>query len=150
MEEEKIRLTLEPNERINTAILKDAPTMKSVTVNTDKTTYSAGTIDESMLSEEEKEMVEQFAAEIDIENVDQIVNYGTNAQTNISDFSSTILKKVKTYDLGEVGDSLKELTVALDATTEPEKRGILGIFQKAKRGVGSIKANYAKAENNVN
>ena len=33
--------------------------------------------------------------------------------------------------------------------TEPEKKGILGIFQKAKRGVDSIKANYAKAETNV-
>jgi len=111
--------------------------------------YSVGTIDESMLSEEEKELVNQFASEINIENVDQIVNYGIKAQTNISDFSITILKKVKTYDLGEVGDSLKELTVTLDATTEPEKKGILRIFQKAKSGIGSIKANYAKAESNV-
>ena len=37
----------------------------------------------------------------------------------------------------------------MDATTEPEKKGILGIFQKAKKGVDSIKANYAKAETNV-
>ena len=150
MGEEKIKLTLDPNEGINSTILADIPSMKSVTGSADKATYSAGTIDESMLSEDEKAMVEEFAAEIDIENVDQIVNYGTKAQTNIAEFSSAILKKVKTYDLGEVGDSLKELTVALDATTESEKRGILGIFQKAKRNVGSLKANYAKAENNVN
>ncbi len=150
MEEEKIKLTLDPNESMNTTILADIPSMKNVAGSADKSTYSAGTIDESMLSEDEKAMVEQFAAEIDIEKVDQIVNYGTKAQTNIAEFSSAILKKVKTYDLGEVGNSLKELTVALDATTESEKRGILGIFQKAKRSVGSIKANYAKAENNVN
>lgn len=150
MGEEKIKLTLDPNEGINTTILSDIPSMKSMTGSGDKPTYSAGTIDESMLSEDEKAMVEEFAAEINIENVDQIVNYGTKAQTNIAEFSSVILKKVKTYDLGEVGDSLKELTVALDATTESEKRGILGIFQKAKRSVGSIKANYAKVENNVN
>ena len=56
---------------------------------------------------------------------------------------------IPTVNVGEVGDSLKELTVALDATTEPEKKGILGVFQKAKRGVGSIRANYAKAESNV-
>ncbi|MCD7835156.1 MAG: toxic anion resistance protein [Lachnospiraceae bacterium] len=37
----------------------------------------------------------------------------------------------------------------MDATTEPEKKGIFGIFQKAKRGIDSIKANYAKAETNV-
>jgi len=111
--------------------------------------YSAGTIDESMLSNEEREKVNQFVAEIDISNVDQVVNYGMAAQQNISAFSVSILKKVKTYDLGEVGTSLKELTVALDATTEPERKGILGVFQKAKRGVGSARANYAKAENNV-
>lgn len=111
--------------------------------------FSAGTIDESMLSDEEKEMVEQFANEIDIENVDQVVNYGIQAQTNISSFSTSILKKVKTYDLGEVGDSLKELTVALDTTLEPERKGILGLFQKAKHGVDTIRANYAKAESNV-
>ena len=146
--EEKIQLTLNPEQKMAEKLLDSVPTMQSV-VNKSESNYSAGTIDESMLSEEEKAMVEQFASEIDIENVDQIVNYGIKAQTNISEFSTTILKKVKTYDLGEVGDSLKELTVALDATTEPEKKGILGIFQKAKRGVGSIRANYAKAESNV-
>lgn len=102
-----------------------------------------------MLSEEEREMVDQFAEEIDITNVDQVVKYGMTAQQNISDFSVSILKKVKTYDLGEVGTSLKELTTAVDATTEPEKKGIFGVFQKAKRGVGTIRANYAKAESNV-
>lgn len=147
MEEEKINL-LESGAKDYRTLFDNVPTMQSV-VNKPESNYSAGTIDESMLSEEEKAMVEQFASEIDIENVDQIVNYGIKAQTNISEFSTTILKKVKTYDLGEVGDSLKELTVALDATTEPEKKGILGVFQKAKRGVGSIRANYAKAESNV-
>ena len=146
--EEKIQLTLNPEKKTAETLLDSVPTMQSV-VNKSESSYSAGTIDESMLSEEEKTLVEQFASEIDIENVDQIVNYGIKAQTNISEFSTTILKKVKTYELGEVGDSLKELTVALDVTTEPEKKGILGIFQKAKRGVGSIRSNYAKAESNV-
>ena len=147
MEAGKVNLTLEPDKKTGEG-LDNIPTMKSVVKN-DETSYSVGTIDESTLSEEERAMVDQFASEINIENVDQIVNYGIKAQTNISDFSTTILKKVKTYDLGDVGDSLKELTIALDATTEPEKKGILGIFQKAKRGVGSIRANYAKAESNV-
>ena len=102
-----------------------------------------------MLSEEEKAIVEQFANEIDISNVDQVVKYGVGAQRNISDFSVSILKKVKTYDMGEVGESLRDLTIALDATVEPEKKGLFGVFQKAKRGVGAIRANYAKAESNV-
>ena len=148
MGEEKINLTLEPGEKTKEGLLESVPAMKDV-ASTLGTHYSAGTIDESMLSDDEKRMVEQFASEIDIENVNQVVNYGIKAQTNISEFSTAILKKVKTYDLGEVGDSLKELTIALDASTEPEKKGILGVFQKAKRGIDSIRANYVKAESNV-
>ncbi len=142
----QINLTLEPN--VDGAI-NHTPTLTSISKKTTKKTYSVGTIDESMLSAEEKETVEQFATEIDITNVNQIVKYGVEAQRNISDFSISILKKVKTYDLGEVGTSLKELTLALDATTEPARKGLRGLFQKAKRGVNSIRANYAKAESNV-
>ena len=149
METEKIKLTLNPSEKDGSLMFGNVPSMKSVVDVREKTNYAVGTIDESMLTNEEKEMIEQFASEINIENVDQIANYGMKAQSNISDFSSSILKKVKTYELGEIGDSLKELTIALDATTEPEKKGVLGLFQKAKRGVSSIRANYTKAENNV-
>lgn len=148
MKTEKTKLTLKANIQSDEGLLNNTPVMKSI-VDNNETSYSAGTIDESMLSEEEKEMIEQFASEIDIENVDQIVDYGINAQTNISNFSTEILKKVKTYDLGEVGDSLKALTIALDATTESKKKGIFGVIQKAKRSINSVKANYTKAENNV-
>ena len=128
-----------------------APKLKSVTdsVSNKPDSYSVGTIDESMLTEEEHTVVEQYASEIDISNVEQIVRYGVGAQRNISDFSVSILKKVRTYDMGEVGESLRDLTIALDATVEPEKKGFFGMFQKAKRGVGAIRANYAKAESNV-
>lgn len=115
-----------------------------------KDRFSVGTVDESMLTPEEKQLVEQYAGEIDIADVDQIVKFGVSAQRNISDFSISILKKVKTYDMGEVGESLKELTIALDATSEPEKKGIAGLFQKARRRIGAVRANYAEAETNVN
>ena len=149
MNKESITLTLSPEESMKDSLSAEIPSMPVVNTKIDDKDYSAGTIDESMLSDEEREKVNQFVTEIDISNVDQVVNYGMAAQQNISAFSVSILKKVKTYDLGEVGTSLKELTVALDATTEPERKGILGVFQKAKRGVGSVRASYAKAENNV-
>jgi uncharacterized protein YaaN involved in tellurite resistance len=150
-ERKQYNLTLEP-EIIDGSLAQGAtPTLSSakrkITLKSDN--YSVGTIDENMLSEEEKALVEQFANEIDISNVDQVVKYGVGAQRNISDFSVSILKKVKTYDMGEIGESLKNLTIALDATVEPEKKGVFGLFQKAKRGVGAIRANYAKAESNV-
>lgn len=147
----KIKLTLNPEEeKQSNILLEGAPVRQTVQpIVQTQTEYNAGSIDESMLSNDEKEMVAQFANEIDISNAKQVIQYGSSAQKSISDFSVNILGKVKTSELGDVGDALKELTVALDATTEPEKKGILGIFQKAKRGVDSIKANYAKAETNV-
>lgn len=147
----KTKLTLNPEEeKQSNILLEGAPVRQTVQpIVQTQTEYNAGSIDESMLSNDEKEMVAQLANEIDISNSKQVIQYGSSAQKSISDFSVNILGKVKTSELGDVGDALKELTVALDATTEPEKKGILGIFQKAKRGVDSIKANYAKAETNV-
>ena len=147
----KTTLTLNPEEeKQSNTLLEGVPVRQTVQpIAQTQAEYSAGSIDESMLSNDEKEMIAQFANEIDISNAKQVIQYGSSAQKSISDFSVNILGKVKTSELGDVGDALKELTVALDATTEPEKKGILGIFQKAKRGVDSIKANYAKAETNV-
>jgi len=147
----KTTLTLNPEEeKQSNTLLEGVPVRQTVQpIVQTQAEYSAGSIDESMLSNDEKEMIAQFANEIDISNAKQVIQYGSSAQKSISDFSVNILGKVKTSELGDVGDALKELTVALDATTEPEKKGILGIFQKAKRGVDSIKANYAKAETNV-
>lgn len=137
---------------LNPELVNSIPTLTSVKGQRrfQEDGYSVGTIDESMLTPEEQQIVTQYASEIDITDTDQIVRYGVSAQRNISDFSVSILKKVKTHDMGEIGESLKELTIALDATVEPEKKGIFGLFQKAKRGIGAIRANYAKAESNVN
>ena len=138
----KTTLTLNPEEeKQSNTLLEGVPVRQTVQpIVQTQAEYSAGSIDESMLSNDEKEMIAQFANEIDISNAKQVIQYGSSAQKSISDFSVNILGKVKTSELGDVGDALKELTVALDATTEPEKKGILGIFQKA---------NYAKAETNV-
>ena len=143
-------LTLNPDEQPREDFSFDAtPRMGTIQMPTVSKEYQAGSIDESMLTVEEKQMVEQFASEINIADSKQVLSYGAAAQRNISDFSISVLNKVKTRDLGDVGESLKELTVALNATTEPEKKGIMGLFQKAKRNIEGIKANYAKAETNV-
>lgn len=141
-----IELTLEPNIDI---MKTEIPTMKNIKMENDIKAYNAGSIDENMLSDEEKQMVNKIAEEIDITNSNQIMKYGIAAQKGIADFSVNVLNKVKTKDLGEVGDSLKELTIFLKTSTKPERKGIGKFFQKAKRGVDSVKANYAKAETNV-
>jgi len=144
-------LTLNPDVERENILFSDSPALTSVDRSSSSKAdgFSVGTIDESMLTDEDKAIVEQFSNEIDITNVNQVVKYGVGAQRNISEFSASILKKVKTYDMGEIGESLRDLTIALDATVEPERKGLRGVFQKAKHGASAIRANYAKAESNV-
>ena len=63
-------------------------------------------LDESMLSEAEKKMVEEFSQKIDVTDSNLVLNYGAAAQKNIAAFSESALNNVKTKDLGEVGEAL--------------------------------------------
>jgi uncharacterized protein YaaN involved in tellurite resistance len=106
-------------------------------------------IDESMLTEEEKAIVNDFAEKIDISDSNMVMTYGAAAQQHIASFSESALNSVKTKDLGEIGDTLSSLVVQLKTMDEPEKKGIAGWFQKKKNDVATMKANYTKAEANV-
>ena len=79
------------------------------------------------------------------------MNYGSNAQKNISEFSEAALNSVRTKDLGEVGGMLGDLVVELQGLNfDPEeKKGFLGLFKKATQNIASLKAQYDKAEVNV-
>ena len=105
--------------------------------------------DLSALSEQEQQAVLAFSKQIDLENAQQILEYGASAQKNIADFSDTALAKVKTGDLGEIGDMLSGLLVELKTMDEPEKKGIAGLFRKAKINAEEMKSRFATAEVNV-
>ena len=80
------------------------------------------------------------------------MNYGSNAQKNISEFSEAALNSVRTKDLGEVGGMLGDLVVELQGLKvfhPEEKKGFLGLFKKATQNIASLKAQYDKAEVNV-
>ena len=108
-------------------------------------------LDESMLSEAEKKMVDEFAKKIDVTDSNLVLQYGAAAQKNIAAFSENALNSVKTKDLGEVGEALSALVVELKdfGEEEEEKKGIFGFFQKKKKDLEALKASYAKAETNV-
>lgn len=116
---------------------------------TEETLASAGAVDESMLSEEEKKQVEEYIKTIDISNVKLVNSYGASAQKGISGFSVSITNNVKTKEFGDIGDSLRELQIAINSTTTPEKKGLLGLFKKGKQKVTFLIANYESAETNI-
>ena len=109
-------------------------------------------MDDSMLSEEEKEMVANFTQQIDLRNTNAILRYGAGVQKKMADFSESALENVKSKDFGEVGDMLSSVVVELKSfdAEEEEKKGFFGnLFKKTENKLTSMKAKYAKAEDNV-
>ena len=106
-------------------------------------------LDDSMLSEEEKKMVEAFAGQIDLSDSAAVLQYGAGAQKKMADFSETALDNVKTKDLGEVGTLLSDVVTELKSFDAEEEKGFLGFFKKSSNKLTAMKAKYAKAEVNV-
>ena len=104
-----------------------------------------------VLTPEEKKMVADFAAKIDLRSSNAILQYGAGAQKKIADFSESALENVKTKDLGEVGDMLAGVVTELKSfDEEEEEKGIFGFFKKGGNKLANMKAKYDKAEVNVN
>ena len=106
--------------------------------------------DKIQLTDAEKKAVDDFAAKIDISNANHILQYGADAQAKITQFSDMALEKVRTKDLGSVGDTLSSLVVELKGFDPNEqKKGFFGLFKKAGASIAELKAKYDKAEVNV-
>ena len=107
-------------------------------------------IDDSMLSEEEKAAVDEFAEKIDITDSQIVMQYGAPAQTKVSQFSDTALEKVRTKDLGAVGDDITKLITELKGLSiDEEEKGFRGLFRRQTNKIEALKAKYDSAEENV-
>ena len=108
-------------------------------------------LDIDSLSPAEQAAVREFSAKIDVTDSTQILSYGSNAQKNISDFSADALAKVRTKDLGEVGNMLTDLVSELKGLSyeEAPAKGLKGLFKKTSRSIADLKNRYDKAEVNV-
>ena len=107
-------------------------------------------MEQTVLSPEEQQMVDSFAKKIDIENTNQILQYGAGTQKKMADFSDAALENVRTQDLGEVGDLITQVVGELrDFDAAEEEKGFLGFFKKQGSKIENMKNRYAKAEVNV-
>lgn len=106
--------------------------------------------EEVNLSPEERRMVEEFAAKIDLHSSNMILQYGAGAQKKMTDFSETALENVRTKDLGEVGEMLASVVSELRTLEEEEEdKGFFSFFKKSRNKLANMKAKYEKAEGNV-
>ena len=107
-------------------------------------------MEQTILTPEEQQMVDSFAQKIDIENTNQILQYGAGTQKKMADFSDAALENVRTQDLGEVGELITQVVGELrDFDATEEEKGFLGFLKKQGNKIENMKNRYAKAEVNV-
>ena len=107
-----------------------------------------------MLTEEEKNAIEEFNKKIDITDATQILQYGSAAQAKISKFSDDVLEDVKTKNTGEVGDLLANLVSEIksfdNAIIGSDSKGFFAkLFTNAKKEFDKILAKYSNIEKNI-
>ena len=132
-------LTLEPD-------LSEEPIMDAAK---EETRLLQPKMAEPALTPKEQQMVNDFAAKIDVENTAQILQYGAATQKKMADFSDAALNNVRTQDLGEVGDLIVSVVGELKGFDAQESKGLLGFFRKKAGELENMKNRYAKAEANV-
>ena len=147
MMDNEIKLTLEAEE-------PQAPTLTldpDAEAQGQETAAEPVVLDESSLTPEEQKVVSEFAEKIDITNSTLVLQYGSAAQKKIASFSDTALDKVRTKDLGEIGDEISSLVVELKGfdVGEEEKKGLFGWFKNTGNKITAMKAKYDSAEANV-
>ncbi len=106
-------------------------------------------LDESMLSEEERKMVDDFSKQIDLTDSNMVIQYGVGAQKKLTDFSESALSSVRTQDLGEVGDMITGVVAELKNFDAAESKGLFGFFKKGANKIQMMRTKYDKAEANV-
>ncbi len=107
--------------------------------------------DESTLTDDEKQTIDNFVSQIDLYNSGSVMQFGAGIQKKIADFSETALDKVQTKDLGEIGDMLSDVVSELKSfDVQEEQKGLFSFFKKSANKLTVLQAKYDKAENNVN
>ncbi len=147
-------LTLTPTatataEAVPELTLDSAATPATPAVEPEKPEVKPVELDESLLTEEEKQAVADFAGKIDITDSNLVLNYGSAAQKSVASFSENALSKVRNKDLGEVGETLSALVLEVKGFGKEEKKGLSGLFQKQKDKLALMKEQYGKTEASV-
>ena len=143
-------LTLNPTAAAQEAVPELTLTPDAPAPEQEKKEVEPVKVDESMLTEQEKLAVDEFAKKINITDTNLVLNYGVAAQKSVATFSENALSSVRNKDLGEVGETLSNLVVEVKGFGQEEKKGFAGLFHKQKDKLELMRAQYGKAETSVN
>ena len=138
----------EVKEQAPTLVFGEIVEEKDIPVVVEQKEVPQETLNESMLTDEERKMVDEFSTQIDLYNSNAVLQYGVGTQKKMADFSGDALDNVKTKDMGEIGDMLSGVVTELKNFDE-EQKGFLGLFKKSANKIENLKAKYSKAETNI-
>lgn len=101
------------------------------------------------LPAEQQEQARKLAEQIDITDTDSVLNYGSNAQQKIGDFSHNVLNHVQNQDTGTIGSAINDLMFQLEESDPDElakenQNFLQRIFKRAKRSIYETTAKYQK------
>lgn len=90
--------------------------------------------------------VKEIAGSIDVKDSQAIIEYGVGAQTDIADFSDTVLNQVRSKDAGHAGEALNDLMVSVKEIDVDSISGNSsnGLFKRFSRQVKKFIGRYNK------
>ena len=123
------------------------PTQKVKASQENDTTAPIRLIDQ--LSDERQKQAQELAKQIDVDDTQAVLSYGSAAQKKLGEFSHSMLTHVQNNDVGPIGDSLNELMFRLNEASPSELQAQEGnifkkMFGKMKQSIYEITAKYQK------
>lgn len=105
-------------------------------------------IDKLSLTDQQKQQIETYKKQIDINDSLSISKFGNESQKEVANFSTSIINGTLVKDSGEVGGLLTDLSLNLKGFSEnlQEKKGIAKLFENSKKKITILKTKYSSVE----
>lgn len=105
-----------------------------------------------LLLPEEKDKVDELKNSITVSDSNDIIQYASEVQGKMADFSNEMMKNMKTKSAGEVGDVLSTLVAEIN-NFETTDKGLFSFitrfFRSAKSTANKLVAKYSTVETNI-
>lgn len=102
------------------------------------------------LTDEERALVQQYKDKINLTSSTDIIQFGVGSQSQVGNFSTEILKQVRTKGLGGAEDILINLRSDLKSFDENlNKKPLIPFFDNLKKRIQRMKTEYTYVEKNI-
>lgn len=103
------------------------------------------------LNESQQELAQRMSESIDIYDNEQLMTYGSTAQSEVDKFSRAFLSKVKVSEFDGVGDSLNELMVTInDSNPSLQSKGFFSnLLMPFKKKAVEVQQNSHSVEERI-